>query len=292
MLRAALVAIVVAGCAATDESNDERTGSTRWAVTNAEVDDSHGSTVRVDVNGEATCSATFVSPRVAVTAAHCLFDAPAHIRLIGDDGWEASAGLAAIMPGFDPATLERDLAVLVTTTPQGRVARLRGAPRPGAHVVVVGYGRGEEGASSVVERRRGTSIVEDVTQTGFSTLPGPALACAGDSGGAAYARADDGEEALVGVVSHGDARCARRAHFTRLDEDAAALIAAVVERDANGANPPLPTEASGCSTAHAPRRPTLGSACAVVALLLRRAVRRRPRLRLAETVRGHAPSGS
>lgn len=116
MLRFAPVLVLLLGCADTEDKDPgSSTRSTAQAVTHGEPDTRHEATVRVALDRD-TCSATFISSRVAVTAAHCLADGtPAAV--LGADGSRVAVRAAVEMPGFDALTLERDLAVLILDAP-------------------------------------------------------------------------------------------------------------------------------------------------------------------------------
>lgn len=273
-----LAVIGLTSCVAVDEASTEAQGSTAQAVTYGTADTEHAPTVRVALDHE-TCSATFLSPRVAVTAAHCIAQgAPSGVFTA--DGARVAVRAAIRYPAFDPETFDGDLAVLVVASPVAPAAAFGMGPTAGDAVTVVGYGRTAGGDLRVGSRHRGSSVVAETSALGFVTTPGPSLACEGDSGGAAFV-SRDGRDVLVGVVSRGDARCERRAHFTRVDGDAGAFLHDFVDRDEMGLDP-VPSRSSeggGCSTA-SPRpsrasRAWLACALLVLPVLLRRHLRRR-----------------
>src|SRR4051812_7824415 len=99
MLRCALLLALVVGCAEAGDDPAPRVGTVSQAVTHGEPDSEHEATVLLPLAFE-TCSATFISPHVAVTAAHCLLDGkPAAVY--GRDGARAPVRAAITMPGFD-----------------------------------------------------------------------------------------------------------------------------------------------------------------------------------------------
>jgi len=57
------------------------------------------------------CTGTVIAPRAVLTAGHCAGDAPWPEVVI--DGARVAVAGAIVHPGFDPATLARDLATLV-----------------------------------------------------------------------------------------------------------------------------------------------------------------------------------
>jgi hypothetical protein len=170
------------------------------------------------------CTGTLVAQRVVLTAAHCL-------DVFGEDGqYEVffgsqvgGAGRFALVtsarrhPSYDPATHEHDLALLRLAEPVADVAPaiLPGAllhPAAAELVRVVGFGTTAVGQLASGEKRFGWMSIAEVSTTGVTTAPSPAMSCTGDSGGPVFSG-----EVLLGVSASGDPGCRTYAFNVRVD---------------------------------------------------------------------------
>lgn len=206
------------------------------------------------------CTATLVSPRYGVTAAHCLHElddpatpiAAARLTLaLGRFAANPERRLTITRAVRDPryryltddaghfVGTEHDFAYFelgeaqddVRTIPL-RTASLDGAP-PTTPLTFVGYGR--EGDEWL---RFGRKLAVDMSVTrvlaGLIEYGSPARnTCSGDSGGPALERVGDWYR-IVGVTSYGDEACRRHGFSTRADVEADWL--------AGELNPPSPPE--------------------------------------------------
>ncbi len=180
--------------------------------------------VRAD---QLVCSGTVIAPHVILTAAHCVTPLP--VIVLGDTlaGERRTVVAAVVAPGFDPLTLEHDVALLVVADPLGvapvPTATSLGALAVGATIRIVGYGATVVGDATPPARRSGTSRIDAIDDALHSSAA-PEQTCEGDSGGPALF---DGR--VVGIASSGDAACTMYANHTRVDLHAD-LIAEVIAR--------------------------------------------------------------
>jgi V8-like Glu-specific endopeptidase len=220
--------------------------------------------VAIDVGGNGLCTGTLVSPRLVLTARHCVSRTvatvicpPTGVHVLG----EHDPKTLSILVGDDFATAHRvaravdvvapsgitlcdaDIALLVLDVPVKIVkplaVRARGVAR-GDRVRAVGYGRSGDGAAA------GTKLVREhvpVLSVGFAEFTVGEATCQGDSGGPALDE-DTGE--VVGVVSRGGPSCegegvhnvyTRVDAFTWLVEEAFAKVAGLEREAVDGGAP-------------------------------------------------------
>ncbi len=190
------------------------------------------------------CSAVLVSPRVLLTAAHCID--PAHqgaasviVRAMNkpddtnlrssdfidttDKTWHPGWNAGASQSPFDIGL------VLLATAPTNATPRplLRTPPASwsGQQLRLVGYGRTAAGTADSGTRR--TATVSVTTSTAnileFGTAGATGI-CAGDSGGPGFLRGTDNVERVAGIHSYTlSAQCGQGADI-RVDANAASLI--------------------------------------------------------------------
>ncbi len=210
------------------------------------------------------CTGTLVSPRVVLTAAHCVrdyaygsFEAFFGGDTTGDpQGKFIVLGKAKAHPSYDRSSKDFDIALLELSEP-APVAAAQLAQSPldasatGTQVRAAGFGVTSATAQPDGKKRQGTMTVESLAQVTFKTVPGPAMTCAGDSGGPVFATIG-GVEQLVGVTSAGDSACANFAVNARVDQFIADFILPFVDAAVNAPIGGSPTGAPAdqlCSSA-------------------------------------------
>jgi hypothetical protein len=210
------------------------TGRTVAAITHGTSDDDDFGVVALTLATHVYCSGTLVSPRVVVTAAHCMTQASARVFFgaAPELGGEFVDVQDVQRPStFDPSFNASDIAVLRLTWPAPTRARpwpLWSAPFDptlvGRPVRVIGFGSTDASSPSGIARKRaGASRLSSFSDTDFTVAPDPAQPCMGDSGGPEFVVAD-GVEQLAGVTSEGDPQCSQFARATRVDAYATTFV--------------------------------------------------------------------
>lgn len=229
--------------------------------------------------GAFACTGTVVAPRVILTAAHCVEQVDTG-RMTPAGSYAVATGVTSpaeagpgnvfgvvathVFPGFDPAILRGDAAILVLSTPTAAppVSLAGAADAPlyagGAEVQLAGWGLTSARARRQPEGLRATSMLlqsPSFCQRKTRSFYRPYLAsaqlcllaadrasggCFGDSGGPAIGLRADGTPVQLGITSTGGPFCSTRLPnvLTRVDYVAGWVSEWIAATEA-GAPPPI-----------------------------------------------------
>ncbi len=189
--------------------------------------------------GTINCSGTVVSPRVIVTAAHCVHGQPlpGWVFVGSDpalDGVFLPVASARSHPSYRANNTAADIAIVVLARPVPfTVPPFASSPPSAAELDgparFVGFGAisGEISASSGIKKSHELRI--DALSDNW--LAYGVVGCHGDSGGPVFLRDERGTERLSGVISRGDPKCEVGGLATRVDLYAGWLVQQIAEVD-------------------------------------------------------------
>lgn len=208
------------------------------------------------------CTGTLVSPRVVVTAAHCVDNAAGFLTqiFVGHETTPSAGDLIDIRemrvhPDWDPDAVSNDIAVIALTRdasvlPVPLLDRTFDASFIDLRARIVGFGAAEPGTQRPPSlKRQGTALISEYGETDFRLLPDPSMSCEGDSGGPVLVTLD-GTEFLAGVASWGDRDCVQFAVNTRVDAFAADFIIPFIQEQGDpfvDPRGPIDVETDYCS---------------------------------------------
>jgi secreted trypsin-like serine protease len=189
-------------------------------------------------NGDSFCSATAITPRWLLTAAHCvdpsvIGSSPGFSFVVGDDiaapaAVEHAIDDAVVHPNFNANDLAAGCDIALLHVAGGDLPllpfKLNGTALTNAfvnrHVVVAGYGvtsASDGGGTTLGTRRSGIVAIDYVDNAIIASSQSTPSTCQGDSGGPAFVFDADGFPEIVGVSSFGDGNCDSLQAFSRVD---------------------------------------------------------------------------
>jgi hypothetical protein len=198
------------------------------------------------------CTATLVTPRILLLAAHCFVETPGFPQRFvfpgNDDRNVPDKDLLPIKtfvydPQYTTPRQGHDFAVVVLETPMAippiRINRAPLNQAQGKTIRYVGYGLtvvGNRGSGGV--KRQNSAPLAEVSPLLLGVAPNAHAACEGDSGGPMLF--DDGKgEAIVGVGSFvTNPECLRSSYYQRIDTQLAWLDQQIQKYDPGGLAPP------------------------------------------------------
>ncbi len=269
-------ACALSGCSPEPERHE---GTSRQRIIGGAFDPGDPAVVGIVLGGHLGCTGTLVAPTVVLTAAHCFeHDAVDGVYFgsePGRDGTRAEVLATEAHPEFDHATARHDIAVVILREPSPvpPVPLRWTAPEVGTQGRAVGFGATRTDAPA--SKHTGEVVVTRVTPSAIRVEPSPAMPCAGDSGGPVLAGAQ-GNEALFGVISNGDATCSAFVMLEPLSANRTFLAPYLAEAPAPADGEPLLLGGGGCAAG--PARSSAGEsfAAALAALVAGRRRRTAP----------------
>jgi secreted trypsin-like serine protease len=181
----------------------------------------------------ARCTASLITPRLLIAAAHCITETPGYTQrqiftgsndLNGGSKDTLAIKTVVVNPAYGAPRQGNDFSLIVLETPLAlppmRLNRAALTGAQGKTVRYVGYGIsvvGNLGTGGV--KRHNTAPLAEVSNLLLTVGPNANQSCEGDSGGPLLLdRGDDQGEVIIGINSFVDApACRRNSFFQRVD---------------------------------------------------------------------------
>jgi len=200
------------------------------------------------------CTATLVSPRVLLTAAHCVdpretgdgvvFDAIFSTTVVGGSGTDIHpVAETRFDPDFDPGLLTNghDIGVAILRDPVTTIApipyiRSSIPANVGKTIRLVGYGLNngfDAQGTSAGTKRTMSATLNSVDPITINVGTFGSTSCNGDSGGPGLVDIG-GQETIVGVTSYGIAYCLSAGFYSRVDLYTGFIDKAIADADGGG----------------------------------------------------------